>query len=375
MTKQIPLLWTGALNDTSGYASASRNYILSLLDSQKVDLALRATSFEQEKTTHGIFHERTNSLIGKKNNHKIQIIHLTPENYPLFKDPNIYNIAYSVWETDKLPNQWVDLFNSMDEVWVPSDWNVSVFKNSGVTKPVICIPHVIPAANTNKVKSINIADSDTFCFYSIFQWIERKNPACLLKAFFTEFKPEEKVALALKTYRLNTSPAEQELIKKDILTIKDRLRLPSYPSIYFFGNLLPQEYVNGLHSRGDCFVLPHRGEGFGIPIAEAMSFGKPVISTNFSGNLQFMNEQNSYLINYDLCPVYGMLFPNYHGLMNWAEPSINHLKKTMRYVFEHRDEIKKIGLKGQQTIEQNFNSEVIGRLMINRLEQIISNIG
>jgi glycosyltransferase involved in cell wall biosynthesis len=300
------------------------------------------------------------------------VTHLTPENYPSFRpEKGIYSVCYTVWETDRLPKQWVELINTMDEVWVPSSWNKELFELSGVTKPVVVIPHCMRVTSLNDAANLDLGvGADTYIFYSIFQWLERKNPGCLLKAYLTEFKPEENVCLVLKTYRLDTSNTEQNLIKEDISTIKKGLRLGDYPQLRFFGNLLSSEHMKGLHKRGDCFVLPHRAEGFGIPFAEAMAFGKPTIGSEYSGNLEFMDKSNSFLIKCNETPVYNMLFPHYNGQMTWGDPSVSHLKQLMRYCFTHREEAKAIAEKGRADIIEKLAPTKIADMIYHRLAEI-----
>ena len=370
----IKLRYVGAVADNSGYADAARNYIASLLSTGEVDLTVKTASFEHQKTSHGALADKIQTLIDKNVNYNIQIVHLTPENYPAFRDPKAYNIAYTVWETDRLPDNWVDLCNMMDEIWVPSEYNIEIFKRSGVVKPIIKIPHAIvkpavPSSSQHIKMSIN---DDDYIFYSIFQWIVRKNPVGLLEAYLTEFKPEEHVCLCLKTYRLDSSPKEQDIIKKDIANIKASLNLRAYPPILFFGNLFPVEMMDAFYSKGHCFISPHCSEGFGITPANAMLYGKPTIATRYSGNLDVMNDTNSYLIDYQMSPVSKMLFSNYHGLMNWAQPDISHLKQLMREVYTNREQAAARAALGKMEIENNYNYEKIGQLMLNRLKQILS---
>jgi glycosyltransferase involved in cell wall biosynthesis len=371
MTTQIPLRWIGATWDSSGYAAAARAYLQALIQHQPgINLSFTTVSFERQKTEH-LEREILAAFENKNVPAKIQVIHLTPENYPQYLDGGHYNVGYTVWETDRLPDAWVPLINRLDEVWVPSAWNKQVFESSGVTKPVYVIPHVVAAPNPSQAAYLNLGVAeDTFLFYSIFQWIERKNPIALLKAYLTEFKPSENVCLAMKTYRLNTSAQEQQIIRSDVSRVKDALRFGAYPPIKFFGELMPSSMMLSFHQRGDCFVLPQRGEGFGIPLAEAMSFGKPAITTNYGGVLQFMNESNSYLVDHTLTPCFGMFFPNYFGYMNWAEPDVHGLKKKMRYVFEHQEEAKKIGAAARAQILSTLSPMNVSNIIFERLQTI-----
>lgn len=195
----------------------------------------------------------------------------------------------------------------------------------------------------------------------------RKNPVTLLKAYFTEFRPTEKVGLLLKSYRMNTSPAEQQLLKNDIILLKKSLRIEQTPPIYFFGKLEPREMIMGIHRRGDCFVLPCRAEGFGICQSAAMSLGKPTISSNYGGCLEFMTKKNSLLVDGFETPCCDMIFGHYNGYMNWFEPSVSELKKKMRWCFENREAANRMGERGRETILSSFNSDVIGKLMLERL--------
>lgn len=376
MSKLIPLRWVGPVKDSSGYGSATRNYICSLLDSGQVNLTVTGVTFEQQHTNHGELGKRVASCIDNPDvPYSIQIVHLTPENYPHFINNKKYNIGYTTWEADILPAGWTDLCNKMDEIWVPSEWNKKVFANSGVTKPIHVIPHVVPIPNTEDGPHLSTGiDSDVFVFYTIMQWLERKNPLALLRAYLTEFRPDEKVCLALKSYRLNTSFKEKEVIKKDIQAVKKGLNIKDFPEVRFFGNLFSQQEMHGFHKRGDCFVLPTRAEGFGLPIAEAMAYGNPVVTSNYGGAIDFANKTNSYLIDCHETPICNMLFPKYNGHMTWGDPSIGHMKKLMREVLENRKKASKRGAKAQVDIRENLSSEKISTLIINRLKQISERI-
>lgn len=369
----IPLKWTSACGDNSGYASATRGYLKCLLESEQFDLTLNQVSFEPLHTTHGDIQKQIIPLINKPNiPYKIQVIHLTPENFPSYMEQGKYNIGYTVWETSKIPSDWVIYCNQMNELWVPSEWNKEVFRNSGVTVPIMVLPHCVemPKLDNSCVKASMGLSESTFVFYSIFQWIARKGPLALLRAYLTEFSPEEDVCLTLKTYRLNTSHEQKELIKRDVKNVKAGLNLDFFPQIRLFGDLFTAEQMISFHLRGDCLVSPHSAEGFGLTLAEGMSYGKPVIGTNYSGPLDFMNESNSFLINCQERPVYNMIFGNYNGHMTWADPDVMHLRKLMRYVFNNREEAMKKAERAKKDISEQLNSKVIGKIMIDRLKEI-----
>lgn len=350
--------YIGPFSDSSGYSVAARGNVVAMVRAG-IDLTLKQVSFENQYTNHGEMGQLIQSYTDRTGYWDINIIHLTPENWHNFIQPGKYNIGYTVWETSLLPTSWVPIINRVNEVWVPSQWNKLVFLDSGVTIPIKVVPHALP--EQPRIVEMEALNDDTFKFYSIFQWTVRKNPIGLLTAYLTEFTSDEKVTLYLKTYHMGWTEKQQSLIRNQVRELKNRLGLKSYPNIQFIGNLLSDDDICRLHQIGDCCVLPHKGEGFGLVPATAMLYGKPVISTNWGGNLQFMNNTNSYLADYEPVHVEGMPWDKYESRQLWAEPNINHVRQLMRFVFTHQDEAKATGLRGQIDVQNTLSYSVIGR--------------
>lgn len=369
------VLFTSAALDSSGYAEASRNYICALSKIEGVNLASRYVSFEHWKTDLGPQYREILDTLPTQPYPKtdVQIIHLTPENFARHRLPGVKNIGYTVWETSKLPAQWVHMCNAMDEIWVPCDWNVEVFKSSGVTVPVKKIPHAFNPDSFRKQneleRSFAIPD-DRFKFYSMFQWSARKNPEALLQAYWSEFGADEPVCLVLKTYHRDNGFPDKENIKTLIAGVKQRMWLKTTPPIVLVHDSLSRDEVLGLHGECDCFVLPHRAEGWGIPHFEAMASGNACIATRYSGNLEFMNDNNSLLIDQHETPCYGMDRPTYHGKMKWAEPHVDDLAKKMRQAYQARppkgswDPLFK---EDPKNVLEKFSWSEVGKLMAKEL--------
>ena len=142
-----------------------------------------------------------------------------------------------------------------------------------------------------------------------------------------------------------------------------------YARIYLISNMLTRDEILGLHKRGDCYVSLDRGEGFGLPQCESGAAGNPIIVTGFGGVTEFAKFDNSYLVNYVLTPCFGMSnIPWYTFNQLWAEPSVFHGAELMRYVYNNKDEAKKLGEQLQKDITKKFSWEEIGKKIIKELE-------
>ena len=372
--------FVGPVYDCSGYGEAARSNILAL-HKKGVNLCVKPFCFEKNRSALGSSPgiDIIDGLVDKwkKNSleYDIVICQLTPDMAIMNGVPGKYNIAYFAWETTKVHPNWVKCLNEMSEVWTPSDWCVNSIKESGVTVPVYKVPHGIDieAYSLTKKESFPlVVDDSAYYFYSILQWQPRKNPEGLLRTYFSTFKSDENVALVLKAYISGGGPEEANIIASKILNIKRDMMLPSYPKILLITSILSNEQMKALHLKLDCCVSLHRSEGFGLPMMEAGLAGKPVIATGATGNLEFMNDQNSYLVNANWSYVREMSSFNswYVGDGLWATPDELNASELMRFVFENRDKAKVLGEKLKLDITNNFNYDNIADIMVNRLKDI-----
>lgn len=300
--------YTGPILDNSGYARACRGNILAL-HSAGIPLTLNPISFENLRPDLGKDGEIIQSLINNPIEYNYNIIHTTPEFWSKHVENGVTNVGYTIWETTKLHPDWPKYINKfVDKVLVGCEWNVEVFKNSGVTIPIGVVPHGINKAEYDSVEKYNIAgvkDSD-FMFYSIFQWTERKNPLAMIKAYYHAFSSVNDVVLVLKTYRSDYSDNEKTAIKTTIQRLKDIMPMDHYPKVVLISEMLSEQEIAAVHKRGDCYVSLDRGEGFGLSPFQAGAVGNPIIVTGFGGTTEYAKEDNSYLVDYQLTPVYGM---------------------------------------------------------------------
>ena len=294
MSKIKGIKYIGPIFDNSGYAKACRGNILSL-HKQDIPVTLAPVSFEKLRPDFGEDGKILESLINNAIDYNVVLIHTTPEFWEKYKEEGKTNIGYTIWETDKLHPDWAPYINNnVDKVLVGCEWNVGVFKDSGVTIPIGNVPHgICPNDSDNTMPyTIDGVSDDTYVFYSIFQWTERKDPISLIKSYWYAFQNNENVALVLKTYRSDYSDQEKDAIRMTIKRLKQMAVLDNYPPIYLIPDMLTEDEIRSLHSRGDCYISLDRGEGFGLSPFTAGAYGNPIALTNIGGSLEYAKKDN-----------------------------------------------------------------------------------
>lgn len=298
----------------------------------------------------------------------INIVHTNPHESLLncidtefFK--NRYNIGFWIWELPVFPDFFMGAFNRFDEVWTYSNYTAETISDVSPLPVVKLPPSIYLPPNTLDREALGLP-KDKFIFLFMFDMgsgFERKNPFATIEAFKRAFdKSNEDVLLIIK---FRPHPAYQNQYQELKSMTED------WPSIQFIEGHLSKEEVHGLVDNCNCYVSLHRAEGFGLTMAEAMYYGKPVIATAYSSNTDFMNVGNSFLVKYDLIATteaYG-LYPK--GSI-WAEPDIDHASYLMQYVFHNYSEAQEVGVRGTKEIRSLFDPEVIGKKIRHRLEYI-----
>jgi len=273
------------------------------------------------------------------------------------------NIGFWHWELPEFPEEWAGSFKLVDEVWVPSRFvQDSIARKS--TVPVVRIPHAIEINCPPNIDRRYFTLPDSFLFlamYDVHSQQERKNPKAVIKAFKKTFAGEDlSVGLVLKINNTKTNPEEIRQLKELIADCKN---------VYIIDNVLSRDEINALMNVTNCFVSLHRSEGFGLGLAEAMCLGKPVIGTNWSSNTDFMNNQNSCPVNYQIVRV-GQDCGPYKAHQFWAEPDVEHASYFMKKLVTDSHFYQIIGLSGQKTIHTEYSPKVVGRMIKERLERL-----
>ncbi|MGH9413707.1 MAG: glycosyltransferase, partial [Terriglobales bacterium] len=248
-------------------------------------------------------------------------------------------IGRAAFETDTLPPGWGERCNALDQIWVPSTFNRETFARGGVDEHRL---RVMPEGlDTQRFRPglapLPIPGRRGFNFLSVFDWIDRKAPDVLLRAYCQAFRADEDVALILKVHKFDDPGCDLEEHLLYVLEKQMGLRLQDVPPILLLSGLLPARDMPRLYASADAFVLPSRGEGWGRPYMEAAASQLPVLATRWSGQRDFLNDGNSYLIDVERVGAVPLDSDREIYLeQRWAEPSVEHLAQLMREVFDHR---------------------------------------
>ena len=327
--------WHSIVNVPSEYTASAKNMMLAL-DDLDVDIRYR---YVYGKGTPFLVNEPEHS-----DDYRINVIRQRAfsDDLPQIvyglgnvfrKNTGRYKIGYTMLETMGIPGEWVRQANMMDEVWVPSSSNAQTFRDSGVTVPIYTVPLGIDPNYFNpKIRSYK--KHSKYTFLSIFEWGERHAPEVLLRAYSKAFTKTDDVLLVCKISSKDASVDVESKVRS--LGIPD-----DGPEIVLLCNHHIADYqMPTLYRSADCFVLPTRSGGWGMPMLEAMACGLPVIATKWGSHTDFMDDENSYpLDTHGLVPASS----SYYEGFQWADPSEEHLVHLLRHVYTHQDEARQKG--------------------------------
>jgi glycosyltransferase involved in cell wall biosynthesis len=277
-------------------------------------------------------------------------------NLSLFQQADFKNrkIAFVFAEYTKYPPKLLSALSSVDEIWTTSHWHQKIFRQL-FAGPIHVVPEGVdpilfnPTVEPNKT----IRGVDGFKFICVARPYTRKNLPILVKAFLKEFEGTDvKLLLAMGLNEILPQFKHQQIVNIQPVTSHGTMA-----KIY----------------RGcQAFVLPTRGEGWGLPICEAMACGLPVITTLYSGVTEYAKPELIYPINFNLIDVESTNNPENgiikeQGSGEWADPDCDHLRHQMRYVYENYEEAKAKGIEASKHILENFTWEHTGK----KLEAIL----
>lgn len=272
-----------------------------------------------------------------------------------------YSIGVWFWETTVFPASWREALHFVDEVWVASEF-VRVAVAAESWKPVQVVPLPLAAPLPPKLSRADLQLPEGFLFLFSFDFqsvFERKNPLGLIDAFTQAFAPGEGPSLVIKSINGDRKPS---VLKQLIEAAAGRA------DVHVVDGYLAADQKNAMMASCDCYVSLHRSEGLGLTMAEAMAYAKPVIATGYSGNVEFMDDRNSYLVPYELTQIPdGSAYPS-EG--QWAAPDTATAAELMRHVYENAEEARDRGTHARDDIGRRFSVDRTAAFVAAQLDEI-----
>jgi glycosyltransferase involved in cell wall biosynthesis len=256
-------------------------------------------------------------------------------------------------------------YEQVDEIWVSTEYNRRAIAKH-TDKPVHVIPPAIEVRIANPLTRADLHQpEDCFIFLHMSDALsipERKNPMGVVAAFLMAFadKPEAKVKLVIKVSNLDHQPVLSEAIFA---------AMSKEPRIELIHDYLDRNTLNNLLNACDCYVSLHRAEGFGLPIAEAMYLGKPVIATRWSGSEDFMDAENSLPVDFTVIELDRDFGPYQKGQV-WADPNLVDAAAKMVELQGNPALAQRVGSLAAKTIKEVYSADRIARLQESRCANI-----
>ena len=273
-----------------------------------------------------------------------------------------HSIGWWWWEVADFPDRWLGSFRYVDEVWAGSAYVADALAAVSPV-PVLHVPTPVARPITGAFSRAELGLPEGFLFlftYDFHSVFARKNPLGALQAFLRAFPEPGRASLVLKSIN-----AEHHAFEHGQLLAA----AAGHEHVHLIDRYVSPIQKNQFTAACDAYVSLHRSEGFGFGMAEAMLLGKPVIATGYSGNLDFMTAENSYLVDHVLTRI-GAGSEPYPAESQWAEPDLDHAARLLRSVVEDREEAARRGARAAEDVARTNSAAAAGAVMRKRLERV-----
>lgn len=253
---------------------------------------------------------------------------------------NRFNLAVVNWETESLPPTWPEVLSLYDCLAAPSSFTAAAVERA-TGRRVHVIPNCVPLEPL-RVRSHAAHRLEFLCLFDHHSDIERKNPLAAIHAFRRacgDLPPSTAARLRVKCHA--NTPTE----------LAERLREEAGAScVEIICATLSAADMQRLWDETDCLVSLHRSEGFGLPVAEALSRGIPVVATRQGGILDFADDDCCQFVD-GRPAVKAASVGGYTEWSGWIDPDLDAAVASLRWVMEHYDDAVGRAAKGRRQLE------------------------
>jgi len=389
----------------SGYGSRSRDIVKAIIELDKYEVKILPQRWGQ--TPKGFI--QNNPEWGFLSKH---ILSVQPPNQPEiwmqitvpneFQPIGKYNIGCTAGiESNIAPGDWIEGCNRMNLILGSSKHTIDVLKNSKWEKrdkqtnqPVGMLEWngeneiIFEGANTDVYKpsksTFDLSNiKEDFAYLFVGHWVEgqigedRKNVGLLIKAFYETFKNKsKKPALILKTSTVGSSYLDRDRILKRVKQIKDSCKSNNLPNVYLLHGEFSDEEINEIynHSKVKAMVNLTKGEGFGRPLLEFSLVNKPIIASNWSGPVDYLNPEFTTLLQGTMTKIHPSAAN--HMLLadaEWFSVDTGHVGHYLKDVFEnykgYAENAKRQGFQSRSKFSYEAMKEKLGKLFEEKIPE------
>jgi glycosyltransferase involved in cell wall biosynthesis len=369
------IVWAGPVGDMGGYGNVSRNFLRSI-EKLNIPISIYNTAgfYSNEIGEDEIaWLNNLNKPISDLGEHVVLMIHDLPINFGMFSNQTfIKRIGLTIFETDRIPDLWKPYLNLVDEIWVPSEFNIKTFSLSGVpNEKLILMPYGIDttALKTNQGIYCFPPEVNSFKFLYVCAFDYRKGLDLLVSSYCKEFSSNDDITLILKLY-IPQWQREVNVIQYLRSLVPNR---KNNPHIFLIVDSASRAELLSLYSSADCYISTDRANGWGMPVMEMMALGKPTMSINWSGSTQFMNSENSFLLEpepelEEVSPRLSAARPELYSGHKWAVVKEETVRKGMREAYVNRSKGTELGRRAKKDMEEFFSLQKISEYIKDKFD-------
>lgn len=259
-------------------------------------------------------------------------------------------IGYWAWELSKVPHEWQFGIPFVHDIWVPSTFTAKAVRSIAENRPVHVVPHPVALRKSVTIPELRSVERPftVLTFFNAASSFSRKNPMAVIDAFRKAFGTDASAQLIIKASNLSKFPTGMELIVDAIQEVDNIVLINKTISIC---------EIHKLYNESDVVISLHRSEGFGLTIAEAMLHALPVIVTDWSGNIDFLNAKMGIPIPYNLVPAKDTQGTYHYPNMLWADANIQAAAQALKKLRDDKDYAKRLGQAAAYFGKQAWSTE------------------